>query len=398
MSEAQKYEGAMYKEKPAANGRVGKNNNKQHSKTNGASQNNNSQQQQQTPVKETPRTVSFADDAPTPPVPGAMPSSTVGEKEVNVFDYLVNENTPNSSKEKADHASPLLGRRADDEKDKGYDSSYEKNGFSYGEGPIKGSLKTTTSKPSMEFKTPAPKEKKGHSREDTKQSQDKHQKNDLPSDKKRKRQVEDVDLSGADSPDEAPSSTKNNVGTPTLQHSGLTGGLDRMFRDEDDKAARAYRDGSSPIKRTSRGEKEARKDHRELKKSRAERLVSSMFGVPAGSRYDVTSKGVVRSSRKSRHQQQVGSRRDSDDLSSKNSTVQNFGQQGLQNDELVQYQMAGQFLSLITKGPDSTRGMSVHKVLKRLHGQYEHGPDDESDMWRALRTRRNDRGEIVLFI
>ncbi|KAF2474576.1 uncharacterized protein BDR25DRAFT_301270 [Lindgomyces ingoldianus] len=63
------------------------------------------------------------------------------------------------------------------------------------------------------------------------------------------------------------------------------------------------------------------------------------------------------------------------------------------------------FLSFINKGPESERGMSVNKALKRYHRErydrWDRGTgkaDDEKELWKSLRLKRNDRGEIVLFI
>ncbi|EUC36813.1 hypothetical protein COCCADRAFT_87117 [Bipolaris zeicola 26-R-13] len=65
---------------------------------------------------------------------------------------------------------------------------------------------------------------------------------------------------------------------------------------------------------------------------------------------------------------------------------------------------AGLFMSFITKGPDSERGMSINKALKRYHRErHEHfdrvpsKAEDEKELWKDLRLRKNDRGEIVLF-
>jgi len=65
---------------------------------------------------------------------------------------------------------------------------------------------------------------------------------------------------------------------------------------------------------------------------------------------------------------------------------------------------AEHFMSLVSKGPESERGMSVNKTLKRYHRErYEHSDrnvskaEEEKELWKSLRLRRNDRGEIVLF-
>ncbi|CAD6502232.1 BgTH12-02471 [Blumeria graminis f. sp. triticale] len=60
-------------------------------------------------------------------------------------------------------------------------------------------------------------------------------------------------------------------------------------------------------------------------------------------------------------------------------------------------------LSFIDTEPDTTRGISMNKALKRYHrdrqtrGIGNAKAADEKELWRSLRMRRNDRGEIVLF-
>jgi cell growth-regulating nucleolar protein len=62
------------------------------------------------------------------------------------------------------------------------------------------------------------------------------------------------------------------------------------------------------------------------------------------------------------------------------------------------------FMSFVNKGPESNRGMSVNKALKRYHRErYERWDgelpkaDEEKELWKSLRLKKNDRGEIVLF-
>lgn len=63
------------------------------------------------------------------------------------------------------------------------------------------------------------------------------------------------------------------------------------------------------------------------------------------------------------------------------------------------------FLSYVTKGPGSQRGCSVNKALKRWHRDgagtgAEYGgskEDEQKELWRGLRLRRNERGEVVVF-
>ncbi|KAF2098560.1 hypothetical protein NA57DRAFT_75800 [Rhizodiscina lignyota] len=80
---------------------------------------------------------------------------------------------------------------------------------------------------------------------------------------------------------------------------------------------------------------------------------------------------------------------------------------------------AEMFINFVTKGPDSERGCSINKALKRYHRERmgrtadddddDEGPtrggkrrreekaDEEKELWKSLRLKRNDRGEIVLF-
>ena len=61
------------------------------------------------------------------------------------------------------------------------------------------------------------------------------------------------------------------------------------------------------------------------------------------------------------------------------------------------------FLSFVNKGPDSERGCSMNKALKRFHRERTSTGGslgkslEEKELWRSLRMRRNERGEIVLF-
>jgi cell growth-regulating nucleolar protein len=61
---------------------------------------------------------------------------------------------------------------------------------------------------------------------------------------------------------------------------------------------------------------------------------------------------------------------------------------------------AEHFMSFVTKGPESERGCSINKVLKRYHRDRSSRArsEDERDLWKVLRLKRNDRGEIVLII
>lgn len=488
MSEAQKYQGALYKEKPNKNQKKGQNTPNENAKSNAIAR------YQQPRVDDA--SASDADmvkaNIPPPPAPSPPPAGEgKSNKAVNVFDYLVTDETPNASKVslpspkeqmamnpkapslfEPSKALARLDTKTDDEGN--YDIAYEENGFSYGADPIPPKNPKKVSNVSTEFVTPAPKKKKDRRREEKRASA-------TTSEKKRKRGHGD-DLSSPqndlDTPMlDVPSSVINNAGTPILNHSGLTGGLNRMMRspsrdeDESPELVRApYQDTSSPIKRSRRNGKEASNDPGLgiSIKNRAERLVSSMFGGSVASNsstggHENTSRALVRTrrgsfssaddqlevrkkkahrtrhpsdthesrkskrkssnptdgDRPSRRLKQTDDRRRSDSRSphrdSRQVTVYRHSKPPARSDDVLQREMAHHFLSLVSK--DTGRGCSVHKALKRFHRDFsdefdadrgrDHGrsradrerrAEDERDLWRALRLRRNDRGEIVVFV
>ncbi|KAJ0377844.1 hypothetical protein COL922a_014083, partial [Colletotrichum nupharicola] len=214
MSEAQKYQGALYKEKAAKNGRKGNNNkndNKQPQKPNAG---------HRAPyVEDAPDSQVNLPSAPTPPAPTDTKSAPSKEEaKVNVFDFLVDEKTPNASKvsmaqpkeqmKMVDHAPSVFepGRAKaridteDDDESKDYDVAYEENGFSYGSGPIIEAPypNNKNAAVSMEFMTPAPKKKKDRLRKEKQQSPPTLSR--TTSDKKRKRHIDDHDAEDADTP------------------------------------------------------------------------------------------------------------------------------------------------------------------------------------------------------
>lgn len=60
------------------------------------------------------------------------------------------------------------------------------------------------------------------------------------------------------------------------------------------------------------------------------------------------------------------------------------------------------FLSFVNKGPESEHGCSINKALKRYHRERgERGlglgkQEEEKELWKSLRVRRNERGEVVI--
>ncbi|KAJ6145515.1 hypothetical protein N7470_009410 [Penicillium chermesinum] len=441
MSEAQKYQGALYKEKP----------NKKKNQNNTPNKNGNPNARSQQPKVE---------DAPDVD----LPTSEAMTKPVNVFDYLVTDETPNASKVSlaapkeqmamVDHAPSVfepskalahLDTKSDDEGN--YDIAYEENGFSYGAEPIPPSLyPNQLPNISTEFVTPAPKKKKDRRKEDKRASVS-------ASEKKRKRGQEDHLSTPAN----------HDIDTPMVDAPSSD------FDGSPEVGRQILQDASSPIKRSRRNGKETNGKESNGNgdpglgisiKNRAERLVSSMFGgtgsVVSGSsgggtensralvrprrgsdssadmqlevrkkksgrarnasdQYAEVRKSKRKSSnpndgdRPSRRQKQSDERRRSDSRSprrdSRQVTVYKRSQPPARREEdPLMREMAEHFLSLVSR--DSERGCSIHKALKRFHRDFDNGyeadrerqGDDEKDLWRSLRLRRNDRGEIVVFV
>lgn len=326
MSEAQKYQGALYKEKPNKNQKKG-----QHTLNHVTNPKPRHQQPRVEDASASDVDLVKANvpppPAPTPPPAGEGKSTSAAlDKPVNVFDYLVTDETPNASRVslpglkeqmamnpkapslfEPSQALTQLDAKTDDEGN--YDIAYEENGYSYGAGPIPPSMyPDQVPNVSTEFVTPAPKKKKDRRHQEKRASA-------TTSEKKRKRghgeelssPQNDIDTPMLD----APSSIINNAGTPVLNHSGLTGGLNRMMRppsreadDSPELARTPYQDTSSPIKRSRRNGKESNNDpgHGNSMKNRAERFVSSMFGgsVVSNSSHggnENTSRALVRTRR-----------------------------------------------------------------------------------------------------
>lgn len=485
MTEAQKYEGALYKEKPGRRQQQ-QPQKKPDPKENQDAKPNGTTHHRAPYVEDAPD----VDDAKAKMHPPSVVTPANNGNHVNVFDFLDNNASKVSVAEPqgpmqtmGHHIPPVL--EANKAHVQGppvgpYDVLYEQNGFSYGAGPIQPGQFPHAANVSTEFMTPAPKKKKDRS-----SRKDRGQASVATSEKKRKRRTDDVDMDDMESPAvdtpmmDAPSSIQNHPGTPMLRHSGLTDGLDRVLRSssvEGEEQAgehrRRYREPMSPVPRTSRIEKDTHSFEAGLR-GRAGRFVSSMLGgsvMSASSNHssDIQPKALIRARRRSSSEEgnpseprrskkthkirnpsnhQVipidehktrrktsghtdhGDRerereRERDRPSRRNKEIRDverprggddardmvvFRQPNIPSEQ--QHEMAFNFLSLVTKGPESSRGFSVNKILKRFHkdcwGEFEDGSsradreqrqDAEKELWRTLRLKRNDRGEIVVVL
>lgn len=398
MSEDQKYQGALYKEKPAKPAKKSV--------------------QISEPTSHTPRKAYIEDAsdedtgnavsivnvppaAPTPP--SAIPPAQ--NQPVNVFDFLVSGDTPNDTKTslevkkesmKVVEQSPSLFGKGHRGAGLGIDDeAYEKLGFTYGTEPVP----VAKEKHKVEYFTPAPKSThmQNPSMDSLYNLEDSERRS---TDKKRKRvNAEELNTNGARHSTHETDHIMADV-PPAILHSGLTGGLGRLLTKSKFPPRSEFsngdgeRDPPSPVKRTIKPlvkEKDrGRKADSVLVKVRKRR--SSDESRP-------------RKQRRSHHESDRHSQHGHHDrLKRKAIEYHTQSHADDRQQQLVLFKTrADLFTSFVTKGPDSEQGYSLHKALKRYHRERgEEGlglerVDEERELFKSLRLKRNDRGEIVVF-
>ncbi|KAI0512551.1 hypothetical protein F5B22DRAFT_307233 [Xylaria bambusicola] len=324
---------------------------------------------------------------PAAPMP---PPAVPEEANVNVFDYMVDA-TPNASKVNfpaqtfQSQETPMGyggGRqliRFDDDSNNYIDES----GYMVDDGSM-GQYGTA-------FETPAP---KAH-RKKTKDAE-----RELKKDKKRKR------LHIETSPAALARTDEVMTDAPPVLHSGLTGGLNRMMRPSQFPPSPDYSGGDAG--ETSPALSIQKKKHTKPSKARrTDSIGSNLKALVTG-----TSKSKVSKKRKHSSERKEKKRRTHSHSSSSSrkapKLIEFKAKSGDEKDgesgALVVFKPRSDlFLSLCNKGPESDRGCSVNKALKRYHRERSSSGTslgkglEEKELWRSLRMRRNERGEIVLF-
>lgn len=223
--------------------------------------------------------------------------------------------------------------------------------------------------------TPAPK----HERRKSKES-------DSKKDKKRKRLH--VEVPGDEVMTDAP---------PVL-HSGLTGGLNRMMRPVFPPSP-DYSGGDVPEVSPASPLKKSKSKH--SKHSKHHSQGHSIFSLISGS---------TKTKTKTKAKKRKTSKKHSSSKDEKSPKLIEYrpqskdGKTEAGDGQVILFKpRADVFLSFVNKGPESDRGCSMNKVLKRFHRERQASSDhgvkslEEKELWRSLRVRQNDRGEIVLF-
>ncbi|KAM3077708.1 hypothetical protein ACMFMG_007032 [Clarireedia jacksonii] len=419
ISEAQKYQGALYRGE--GKGKKGKQNNSSQNQ-----QNNATNSQPTVPHK------AYVEDVPeeydqnampeAPSPPSAAPvfeSQPQASEAVNVFDFLVPE-TPNASRvelpapdefmddseperqleqENENQHEPMnLG---DDTDPSGAEDQPSKdlvrvrfednnqtltNLVEYGNAPI----------PSGEgaFHTPVPKAIEWKPQKEHKKDKKDH--TEKKKDKKRKRlHVNTHDLSSREG-------DQVMTDAPPVLHSGLTGGLNKLLSrpsifppSPDYSADGAEHSIESPLKKTKHAKRSSHSRHRESRGSNFMSLISTK---------QASREHSEDRPKKRKHHTQRSSERPTKMLEYK-PTANGTHDPSPRENQMVVYKPRAEFLmSFVNKGPNSEKGVSMNKVLKRYHrerttvGLVLGKEDEEKELWRSLRMKKNDRGEIVLFM
>lgn len=272
--------------------------------------------------------------------------------------------------------------------------SYKMHGYSYGEDPVP----VKAERPMIEYITPGPKHRLNGSKESLNGYEDTTKKS---TDKKRKRlHVEELDLTAARRPSQEPDALMADA-PPAILHSGLTGGLNRLLSKSKFPPSPDYSNGDpsppSPVKRSKHTVKE--KDGRGRK-------ASSHAGTLVKVRKRRSSdESRPRKHHRSHHSPEHHRHHDHHDRPKRKAIE--YPSQSRPEDsqqQLVVFKSRAElFMSFVTKGPESEQGYSVHKALKRYHRERgEQGlglekVDEEKELFKGLRLKRNERGEIVVF-
>ena len=411
ISEAQKYQGHLYKEK----GMRGKGAKR-------VSIHQDADSQAMVPRRAYVEDVAEGDDmqavavidvppkAPSPP-PASGPMNELPDS-VNVFDFLVDENAtngnaaPGAAQERTMVEHPMYygnGNMYYPPYAAAPPMVYMQHGFSYGNAPLPPSFDRYDSYQDLKdaqpspipvpatYVTPAPKEQR-------KEKSDKHV---SISEKKRKRHhVEELNLSSTTkrptSKDEPMTDAPNSRDSRTPLHTGLTGGLSKLVTDPEFYADRIEAGPTpiSPLKR-SRREEDAKKDRRKSSyaayggtTTTTSRSSSSKHHDEKHYRSRSLERGKYHDDRQRRrssaerryHDDKYRQRRSRyDSMSSEDKPHRKHVKaieypdrpssvQPSNSNQLVSYTTrADLFLSFINKGPDSERVCSINKVLKRYH-------------------------------
>ncbi|TGJ87786.1 hypothetical protein E0Z10_g962 [Xylaria hypoxylon] len=319
-----------------------------------------------------------------PPAAPMPPPAVADDANVNVFDYMLDA-TPNASKvnfQSQQTPTEYGGGRQLIRFETDASNYVDESGYMVDDGAM-GQYATA-------YETPAPKSHR---------TKTKDVERELKKDKKRKRLRIETSPAALD-----PRTDEVMTDAPPVLHSGLTGGLNRMMRPSQFPPSPDYSGGDAGETSPASVIKK-KKPTKSSKPRRTDSIGSNLKALVSG-----TSKSKVSKKRKHSSERTEKKRRTHSHSSSRKDAkfieyrAKSGDEQGNEGGALVVYRPRSDlFLSFCNKGPESDRGCSVNKALKRYHRERsESGTSlskvmEEKELWRSLRMRRNERGEIVLF-
>ncbi|KAG6016897.1 hypothetical protein E4U54_000201 [Claviceps lovelessii] len=300
------------------------------------------------------------------PPEAAMPPAVATEKHINVFDFLVaTDQTPTASKMNLainQHGanvgeSTSLVRYEDESKQSRIENDNASTQY------VAGPVPTDSA-----FATPTAKTERRRSKD-----------NELKKDKKRKRPH--ADIPGDQVMTDAP---------PVL-HTELTGNMKGLM-------GTVY----PPSPDYSGGDANENSPASPLKKTKHSKHVKG--GQISNSLFDMITGGVKKSSKtKAKKHSHHHYDKKEPKLIEFRSHSKDGKADGIDGQMVVFKPRAAAFLSFVNKGPESEKGCSMNKTLKRFHRERQASGSsmakskEEKELWRTLRMRRNERGEIILF-
>lgn len=340
-------------------------------------------------------------DAP-PEAPSPPPAP------VNVFDFLVNGHGDDEWESDEDDMHPEFAPHL------------SANGYEYGSHPVPAGFDRYQSIPDLkeaagsdgDFITPAP--RRSHTRNLSTDST-----NQKKSAKRKRGHPEDLDMSKIH--------TKDVVMTdvPSM-HSGLTGGINRLMtqrhglppspEDSPDSPKspikRSRREGKEKKERrkSSDSEKVDRKRTKHEKDSKTPKPSKTSSKQPAPTSatkirrsFFSSSGAITRRAASPSHAQSP--------IRKKTKAIEYPSQNGTENGQddsmaLVRISHApttkpvASFLDCLAKGTDSEEGVSVWKALKRWRRDAggSESRDGEKELWKGIKIRMNDRGELIICV
>jgi cell growth-regulating nucleolar protein len=326
----------------------------------------------------------------------APPEAPEPPKNINVFDFLVADGEDDAWESERDDDDDMRPEKYDRHQ------AYVEDGFAYGSTPITSTLHRFSSHTELRKKNETPAAKPGHSRNLSMDSA-----SGKKSGKRKRGHPEGLDLSKGDI---------DMTDIPANLHSGLTGGINRLLSltrglpPSPDLSG----DANSPQSPLKRSKRERDSSHRREKKPRRKsdsdrdrdekrKKISSAKDVVKRDRYGnpilerrrsrkrSASPSAPNSSPNTRHKKQL-------------KAIEYPGHSEVQEDmsqALVRIEHApttksvDMFLTCLAKGSETDEGVSLWKALKRWR---KDGGSGEKELWKRLKIRANEEGDLVLCV